>query len=86
MNDEVKEHWFKKGSSACLHKDVRSGESATPRVDMEFRIQTCSEGLLTRSHVSAGSIVERDWLCYKKNQGNFYCFYCKFLEEVEIVL
>ena len=76
MNNKAKEHWIRKSSSTCQHKDSNFEESAVPRTDRESRFRTLSEGLFTRSHIS-GSIVEWDWLCYSKTPGKFYFFYCK---------
>ena len=34
INNEAKEHWIRKGSSTCQHKDLKSfEESAVPRTD-----------------------------------------------------
>ena len=84
INNEVKKHWIRKGSSSCQHKDLSFEESAVPRTDTESGFRTFFEGLFTRSHVS-GSIVQREWLCYSKTQRKVYC-YCKLLEQVKIVL
>ena len=43
MNNEAKEHWIRKGSITCQHKNLSFEESAVPRTDRESRFRTCSE-------------------------------------------
>ena len=33
MNYEAKEHWIRKGSSTCQHKDLNFEEPAVPRTE-----------------------------------------------------
>ena len=46
VNNEAKEHWIRKGSSTCKHKDLSFEESAVPRTDREPEFRTSSKDYL----------------------------------------